>query len=67
MLNALRMNDGISMAEFAERTGLSRDAIDAPLGRALARGWIDPDDAWLRPNERGRRFLNDLVELFLVE
>jgi len=67
MLNALRMNDGISIAKFAERTGLPRDAIDAPLGRALAQGWIDPDDAWLRPSERGRRFLNDLVELFLVE
>jgi oxygen-independent coproporphyrinogen-3 oxidase len=67
MLNALRMNDGIAIADFADRTGLPRDAIDEALGRALAQGWIDPDDAWLRPSERGRRFLNDLVGLFLVE
>ena len=67
MLNALRMNDGISIADFARRTGLTRDAIDAPLFRARTQGWIDPDDSWLRPSERGRRFLNDLVELFLVE
>jgi oxygen-independent coproporphyrinogen-3 oxidase len=67
MLNALRMNDGISIAEFAQRTGLPRDAIDAPLFRAREQGWIDADNSWLRPSERGRRFLNDLVELFMVE
>jgi putative oxygen-independent coproporphyrinogen III oxidase len=67
MLNALRLNDGISIDAFEARTGISRAAIAAPLVEARARGWLDEDDRALRPTETGRRFLNDLIGLFLPE
>jgi putative oxygen-independent coproporphyrinogen III oxidase len=67
MLNALRLNDGVSMTEFEQRTGLSRDAIAPSLAKAHGHDWLDPDVEQLRPSESGRRFLNDLVALFLPD
>jgi putative oxygen-independent coproporphyrinogen III oxidase len=67
MLNALRLNDGISTIEFEQRTGLPLDALTTELAQAREHGWLEADSAQLRPTESGRRFLNDLVELFLPE
>ncbi len=41
--------------------------IDGPLAEARERDWLEADDAALRPTESGRRFLNDLIGLFLTE
>ncbi|MET0230218.1 MAG: radical SAM family heme chaperone HemW [Rhodanobacteraceae bacterium] len=67
MLNALRLNDGVSVAGFESHTGLSRETIAAPLAEARTRGWLEADETRLRPTESGRRFLNDLIGLFLPE
>ena len=67
MLNALRLSDGVPIADFESHTGLARASIAAPLAQARARGWLDADDTHLRPTESGRRFLNDLIGLFLPE
>jgi oxygen-independent coproporphyrinogen-3 oxidase len=67
MLNALRLNDGVTLLDFEQRTGLARTAIAGPLARARAQDWIEDDDARLQPTESGRRFLNDLIALFLPE
>lgn len=65
MMNALRLNDGVPMADFALRTGLPPAAIDATLRDAVARGWLANDPQTLRATETGARFLNDLIGLFL--
>ena len=65
MLNALRLNEGFALSEFEARTGLSRDAIAGELGRALEHGWITIDAGRVVPTELGRRFTNDVIELFL--
>ena len=65
MLNALRLNDGVSMSMFEARTGLPRAAIAGKLAIARERGWLEADDDWLRPTELGRRFTNDVIGLFL--
>ncbi len=65
MLNALRLNDGVSMASFEARTGLPRTAINDRLGTARANGWLDDDPDWLRPTPLGLRFANDVIALFL--
>ena len=65
MLNALRLNDGVSMASFEARTGLSRSSIADRLGTARANGWLDADPDWLRPTPLGLRFANDAIALFL--
>ena len=66
MMNALRLADGFEVAMFAERTGLPIAAVGPQLARAEAKGLIARDPLRIRPTERGRRFLNDLLELFLV-
>lgn len=65
MLNALRLNEGVPMAMFEARTGLPAAAIADRVVLARARGWLEPDPAWLRPTELGRRFANDVIGLFL--
>ncbi len=65
MMNALRLNDGVPMALFAERTGLAEAALSEPLARARDQGLLDDEAGWLRPTLRGRHFLNDLLGVFL--
>src|SRR5690606_37468260 len=65
MLNALRLNEGFSLAEFAARTGLSRDDIEPQLREAAGNGWIDVDADRVVPTSLGRRFANDVIALCL--
>lgn len=67
MLNALRLTDGFAVNQFAERTGLSINAIEKPLSAAEAKGLLWRDHQLIRPTELGRRFLNDLQQMFLAE
>ncbi len=67
MMNALRLNDGVPAALFEERTGLPLFVCASALERARAQGLLDNDATRLRPTLQGQRFLNDLLELFLVE
>ncbi len=65
MLNALRLTDGVPAVLFAERTGFPLAIVQKELGVAEARGLIERDPAAIRPTALGRRFLNDLQQLFL--
>ncbi|MFO1308866.1 MAG: radical SAM family heme chaperone HemW [Burkholderiales bacterium] len=67
MLNALRLTEGVPAALFAERTGVPIASIAREIGVAARRGLLDPDPALLRATPLGRRFLNELVALFLRE
>jgi oxygen-independent coproporphyrinogen-3 oxidase len=65
MMNALRLAEGFEVALFTERTGLPLSAVERPLQQAAQRGLIQRDHARIAPTQRGRRFLNDLLQLFL--
>ncbi|HEX5125634.1 MAG TPA: radical SAM family heme chaperone HemW [Rhodocyclaceae bacterium] len=65
MMNALRLIDGVPRSQFQATTGLPLEAIEAKLIVARERGLLFIDDTHLRPTERGRHFLNDLLEIFL--
>ncbi|MBL8517184.1 MAG: oxygen-independent coproporphyrinogen III oxidase-like protein [Betaproteobacteria bacterium] len=65
MLNALRLAEGFDIGLFEERTGLSIANIRRQLDAAESRGLVERDLARIRPTEQGRRFQNDLLELFL--
>lgn len=68
MLNALRLVDGFSEAEFEARTGLPFATQKETMAAAGQRGWLEQDaPAHWRASELGQRFLNDLQELFLPE
>ena len=65
MLNALRLNGGFEPNRFAERTGLTLNVIEKQLNAAEAKGLLYRDHKIIRPTELGRRFLNDLQQMFL--
>jgi oxygen-independent coproporphyrinogen-3 oxidase len=67
MMNALRLNAGFPVALFEERAGLPLTAILRELDDAERRGLIQRDHAHIAPTIRGRRFLNDLLQIFLRE
>ena len=65
MLNALRLTGGFPLAIFSRRTGLPLAALEPALSRAEEQGYVERDWQRVRPTERGQRFLNELVGLFL--
>jgi oxygen-independent coproporphyrinogen-3 oxidase len=67
MLNALRLVEGVPVDLFNERTGLPLTRIAAVLDRARDRDLLTVTADHLCPTDLGRRFLNDLIELFLPE
>ena len=66
MLNALRLIEGFPVALFTERTGLPIIAIDEQIKRAEQQHLLERDLKQVRPTERGQRFLNELLGLFLA-
>lgn len=67
MLNALRLNAGFEVNLFAERTGLTLNVIEKALNRAEQKGLLYRDHKVIKPTDLGRRFLNDLQQMFLGE
>jgi oxygen-independent coproporphyrinogen-3 oxidase len=65
MMNALRLSRGVPPALLRERTGLAPAALEQPLAAATRRGFIERDGQRIAPTALGRRFLNDLLQLFL--
>ncbi len=65
MMNALRLNDGFDETLFQERTSLPPVLIRRELEEAEQRGLLRRDAQKIAPTESGRRFLNDLLQIFL--
>lgn len=65
MLNALRLIDGVPMADVAARTGLAPERIAPALAEAHERGWLVDVPTRLQTTALGQRFLNDVIGLFL--
>jgi len=65
MLNALRLVEGFPVSLFEERTGLPLAALQEKLEKAERDGLLERDWRRIRPTERGRLFLNELLERFL--
>jgi len=65
MLNALRLIDGVPMADFPARTGLAPETIATALTAARDRGWLRDDAQRLQTTALGQRFLNDVIAGFL--
>jgi oxygen-independent coproporphyrinogen-3 oxidase len=67
MMNALRLGSGFPVILFEERAGLPLTAVLKPLQEAEQRGFIERDHQRIAPTDLGRRFLNDLLQIFLPE
>ncbi len=68
MVNALRLVDGFTEADFCERTGLGSEVLEAEMRVPADRQLVErPEPGRWRPTSLGRRFLNDLQAGFLRE
>lgn len=67
MMNALRLSGGFDTPLFQERTGLPLAAVQQQLDEAEQRGLLVHDRLRIKPTVLGRRFLNDLLQIFLPE
>ena len=66
MMNALRLNQGFDATLFAERTSLPLLFIRHELEQAEKSGLLQRDLQRIAPSELGQRFLNDLVQIFIM-
>jgi oxygen-independent coproporphyrinogen-3 oxidase len=66
MMNALRLHAGFDDRLFQARTGLPILALRQEMALAEARDLLEQEAGMIRPTVRGRRFLNDLLQLFLA-
>ena len=64
MMNALRLNDGFSLQQFASRTGLDYAQLEPQLERLCQRELLVRDRNVVRATETGRRFLDSVVAAF---
>ena len=65
MLNALRLVNGFPSPLFQERAGIPISTCEPKLMQAENKGLIEWDARTIRPTPQGRRFLNNLLELFI--
>jgi len=66
MMNALRLTEGFPSRLFAEHTGLPLEFIEMPLLQAEQRGLMERSADLIKPTPQGQRFLNDLLQLFML-
>lgn len=67
LLNALRLTDGFTWRQFAERTGLSPIAIRPRLEAAAGQGLVALDAEGARATTRGFELLDSVLEPFLPD
>ncbi len=65
MLNALRLEEGFDAGLFESHTRLPFSDALPVIEQAINKGWLDYTDNMIRPSAEGRKFLNDVISLFL--
>lgn len=67
VMNTLRLTDGFAPALFQSHTGLALSAIQKQLAVAEQQNLITWTHDRIQPTCRGRRYLNDLLGMFLPD
>jgi oxygen-independent coproporphyrinogen-3 oxidase len=67
MMNSLRLNQGFEAPLFEMRTSLPLFGIENTLRQAEQDGLIERQAGRIAPTERGRHYLNRLLERFMAE
>ena len=65
MMNALRLNAGVSQTLFTEHTGLPWSTVAHKVDLLIGRGLLAETGGILAPTTIGQRFLNDVLAEFL--
>lgn len=66
-MNRLRLLEAAPRADFVNYTGLTENPIRAPLDEALEQGYLEETPEYWQITEKGKLFLNSLLELFLAD
>lgn len=67
LMNALRLNQGFPRDLFEARTGLSLSHIKEGLDKGVEEGLLVCQPEWIAPSQKGQRFLNRLLELWMPD
>lgn len=67
MLNTTRLQQPIPNALFTEKTGLELDYLMSKLQQAVNKGLVTKNETHWQVTELGRRFTNNLQEMFLPD
>lgn len=65
-MNALRLTEGFDLDLLQLRTGLPISRIEPALKVARDKSLITVENNLIKPTLLGQRFLNELLQLFLV-
>lgn len=66
-MNRFRLIEACPKQEFSERTGLDLSVIQPVIQEALDRGYIQQTEQYWQVTEKGKLFLNDLLEMFVAD
>ena len=66
IMNALRLIEGVPISLFQQRTGLNIHTLEAAIKKAQSKGLLKINNGNMQPTLLGQRFLNELLELFLI-
>ena len=66
-MNRFRLIEACPKQDFLDTTGLDFTAIEETINLAIEMGYIDESDSHWQITEKGKLFLNDLLEAFMVE
>jgi len=61
LINAFRLERGVDIALFEQRTQILRNELTERLAEVRARGLVTADPSQLKLTELGRRFMNDVL------
>lgn len=67
MMNALRLNDGVPKSYFSERTGVEWSVLEHSWNSLTQQGLVELYEGYARPTALGRRFLNRVLQAFIIE
>lgn len=67
MLNRLRLYSKLDLTEFSQQTCLPTEVIRSSIKQAIERDMLEYQDSSVVVTATGRKFLNDLTELFLPD
>jgi putative oxygen-independent coproporphyrinogen III oxidase len=67
MMNALRLHSGVPANYFAERTGMDWQQLEPQWQKLTQQGLVEIAQGYLRPTALGRRFLNRVLQEFMVD
>lgn len=64
-MNRFRLLEAVPRVEFTAFTGLTETTVRPVLDQALIHGYISENDSHWQVTEKGKLFLNSLIELFI--